>query len=472
MPVLHTTRILLIEDTVSLAVAFSAQLENAGFHVDTVHLGSDAKSQLSRESYGIVLLDLQLPDLDGLELLEEIKAHKSEALVIVVTADASAARVVKAMRMGAHDYLVKPVAPDRLVLTVRNALQLVELQVQLRSGKSRSGFCGFIGASKPMQAVYSVVENVAQSKATVFITGESGTGKEVCAEALHRSGPRNGRPFVAINCGAIPSELIESEIFGHVKGAFTGAIANRDGAATMADGGTLFLDEICEMDVNLQTKLLRFLQTNLIQRVGSPKTEEVDVRFICATNRDPLEEVRAGRLREDLYYRLNVIPIRLPPLRDRGDDAVLIAYEFLTRFSAEEGKRFQQFSPEVERALARYSWPGNVRELQNVVRRIVVMNDSEIVEPQMLHTVLNRAEDSGGSDWVESGLERQSQDRFDDGADQKDLAGGFAPDLTLAEIEREVIESRLALHGGNVAEAAATLGVSPSTVYRKRTGWS
>jgi len=465
------TRILLVEDTVSLALAFSAHLENAGYLVDTAHLGAQARSFLRDHNYGLILLDLQLPDLDGLALLEEVRALEAETLVIVVTADASAERVVNAMRMGAHDYLVKPVTPDRMVLTVRNALQLVELRQQIESGDKRARFLGFIGASKPMQAVYNAIENVSQSKATVFITGESGTGKEVCAEALHRSGPRNGKPFVAINCGAIPSELIESEIFGHVKGAFTGAISNRDGAATMADGGTLFLDEICEMEVSLQTKLLRFLQTNLIQRVGGQKPEEVDLRVVCATNRNPLDEVRAGRFREDLYYRLNVIPLSLPPLREREKDAILIARDFLERFSEEEGKHFHDFSLEAEKKLLEYPWPGNVRELQNVIRRIVVMNDAVSVGPDMLPDTLvvpQPVATSGGQspqsrpDLVEDELQGKILDSD---------STWVASDMTLAEIERHVIESRLALHQGNVIEAAATLGVSPSTIYRKKVAW-
>ena len=271
-----------------------------------------------------------------------------------------------------------------------------------------------------------------------------------------------------LNCGAIPSELIESEIFGHVKGAFTGAVADRAGAASLADGGTLFLDEICEMEVNLQTKLLRFLQTNEIQRVGSQKTEEVDVRVVCATNRDPLEEVRAGRFTEDLYYRLNVVPIKLPPLRDRGSDPVLIANELLSRFSGEEGKRFQRFAPAVEEIFSRYPWPGNVRELQNVVRRIVVMNDGETVEQSMLPGALTRPESAAAIMPVEP-----VDAEVADVAEPADVGDRLieSAELTLAEVERKVIETRVRLHGGSVNAAAASLGVSPSTIYRKLAGW-
>jgi DNA-binding NtrC family response regulator len=321
--------VLLIEDNVSLATVFSTQLRNAGIAVETCHLAADAIEELSQHKYALVLLDLQLPDRDGLELLSDIRQRGIDTAAIVVTSDASTDRVVEALQIGAQDYLVKPVSADRLLVTVRNALELTSLKQQLEADSGRSTFEGFVGSSRPMRAVYRAIENIAQSKATVFITGESGTGKELCAEAIHRRSPRSERPFIAINCGAIPKDLIETELFGHVKGAFTGAISDRAGAASLADGGTLFLDEICEMDIALQTKLLRFLQTGALQRVGGQKTETVDVRVICATNRNPAEEVREGRFREDLYYRLNVIPIHLPPLREREDDATLIAKVFL-----------------------------------------------------------------------------------------------------------------------------------------------
>jgi two-component system repressor protein LuxO len=463
--------VLLVEDTASLALAFATQLENDGIRVDTAHLGEEARSKLSQNTYALALLDLQLPDLDGLDLLREIRERGDETLVIVVTADASLDRVVTAMRVGAHDYLVKPIAPARLLVTVRNALELVNLKEQIKREAPRQRFKGFVGASKVMQAVYQVVENVAQSKATVFITGGSGTGKEVCAEAIHRCGPRRDGPLIAINCGAIPSELIESEIFGHVKGAFTGAVSNRDGAATLANGGTLFLDEICEMDISLQTKLLRFLQTSLIQRVGSQKTEQVDVRVICATNRDPAREVAEGRFREDLYYRLNVIPLHLPPLRERGEDVLLIAREFLHTFSAEENKSFKSFSPEATEALLEYSWPGNVRELQNLVRRVVVMNDAEHVTADMLPASIRAADVSTVQ------ATSVSTGQADPNAAQPSASAvrqneSWVPEgLSLADIERDVIETTIDRCNGRIPQAAKLLGVSPSTLYRKRANW-
>jgi len=235
-----------------------------------------------------------------------------------------------------------------------------------------------------MQAVYRIIDSAATSNATIFVTGESGTGKEVCANAIHQRSPRKTKPFIALNCGAIPKDLMESEIFGHVKGAFTGAVTNRDGAATQANKGTLFLDEICEMDLDLQTKLLRFIQTGSFQTVGGSQLETVDVRFICATNRDPWQEVQEGRFREDLYYRLHVIPIHLPPLRDRETDVKLLIDRLLLEYSKEENKEFEKFSSSAIRIMMDYSWPGNVRELQNIIRNIVVLNTGSEVTPDMI----------------------------------------------------------------------------------------
>ena len=318
----------MVEDTISLATLYHSHLEAEGFQVDAAETGAQARRFFADNDYDAVLLDLGLPDVSGIDLLAELREGQSRASVVIITANASISMAVQAVRQGAYDYLIKPVARDRLVTTIKNALERTTLKQALKTSPSRETdgtFHGFIGASDAMLNVYQKIKSVAQSKASVFITGESGTGKELCAEAIHALSPRAAGPFVAINCGAIPKDLMESEIFGHLKGSFTGAIADREGAASMADGGTLFLDEICEMDLALQTKLLRFLQTGLIQRVGSASTEKVDIRVICATNRAPLQEVQAGRFREDLYFRLHVLPVHLPPLRQRGNDTLLIA---------------------------------------------------------------------------------------------------------------------------------------------------
>jgi DNA-binding NtrC family response regulator len=315
----------------------------------------------------------------------------------------------------------------------------------------------FLGSSDAMQAVYAKIRAVARSMATVFITGESGTGKELCAQAIHDGSARASGPFIALNCGAIPPDLLESEVFGHMKGSFTGAISDKPGAAAAADGGTLFLDEICEMDVGLQTKLLRFLQTSMVQPVGATRPRKVNVRIICATNRDPLEAVKAGRFREDLYYRLYVVPIHMPPLRDRGEDVIEIAEAALARFAAEEHRPFEGLAPEVRALFRRLRWPGNVRQLLNVIRNVVVLNDGGVVTSAMLPPGLVEDAEQGQGASVATAL---------DGPRVGDLVG-----RTLAEAERMVIEATLARVGGSVPKAARMLDVSPSTLYRKMESW-
>ncbi|MCP5081478.1 MAG: sigma-54-dependent Fis family transcriptional regulator [Alphaproteobacteria bacterium] len=311
-----------------------------------------------------------------------------------------------------------------------------------------------IGNSPPILKVLQTVRQVAPSKATVFITGESGTGKEVCAEMIHRLSERAEKPFVPVNCGAIPRDLIESELFGHLKGSFTGAVCDREGAAALAHGGTLFLDEICELEAGLQTRLLRFLQTGLIQPVGASTQRAVDIRVVCATNRDPRLEVAEGRLRKDLFYRLHVIPIEMPGLAMRGADVISLAGHFLAMYSAEEGKVFNGLSSDVQNCLCTYGWPGNVRELQNAVRQIVVLNDGPQVEMHMLP----------------DDLSPQCQNVVPFGnADGPVTQRTAEPELWM--IEREAIEQAIRACGGSIPQAARQLGVSPSTIYRKKEAW-
>lgn len=378
---------LLVEDSPSVGGIYSAYLRNEGAKVTYVKSGKDALVELTQRQPDLLILDIQLPDMSGMDILATVQKRHPEISIIMITAYGSIDIAVDAMRAGAFDFLVKPFDAKRLSITVRNALkqrQLLNLVANYESSLPKNNFQGFIGESLAMQAVYKTVDCVASSKASVFIVGESGTGKEVCAQAVHDSGIRKNKPFVALNCAAIPKELIESEIFGHMKGAFTGATSNRDGAATRAHGGTLFLDEICEMDLDLQSKLLRFIQTGVFQRVGGSQEERVDVRFISATNRQPWSEVTAGRFREDLFYRLHVIPIELPPLRMRNHDSILIAQKLLSDYSNEEGKGFKGFDNKAIDIITNYSWPGNVRMLQNVIRQIVVLNNSELVTSGML----------------------------------------------------------------------------------------
>ena len=457
-------RILLVEDSAPLAAIYQQYLKKEGVELTHVDTGEAAMAWIAANPPQLLLLDLKLPDMEGQEILQWIRQEGFPTVVIVITAHGSVDVAVDIMRMGADDFLEKPINAYRLKTTIKNQLdrnRLQHLVEDFQSTFEREHYYGFIGSSLPMQAVYRIIDAAASSKATVFITGESGTGKEVCAEAIHKQSPRASRPFVALNCGAIPADLMESEIFGHVKGAFTGASAERKGAASQADGGTLFLDEICEMNLDQQTKLLRFVQTGSFQKVGGSKVEKVDVRFICATNRDPLEEVAAGRFREDLYYRLHVVPLYLPPLRDRGDDIMAIASSFLLTNAEEEGKAFREFAPEAEVILRRYSWPGNVRQLQNVIRNIVVLHNDQTVTQAYLPPPLDSSLNEGDISQLIQSRQRTESEEYP-------LKGSIK---SLVSVEREAIERAIEICDGNIPKAAALLEVSPSTIYRKRQIW-
>jgi two-component system, repressor protein LuxO len=458
--------VLLVEDTLPIAGVYLEYLRREPVTVLHVETLAAAKAALVAQHPAAVLLDLELPDGNGLDLIAAARGGGVDAAFVVVTAHGSINSAVEAMRAGAQDFLVKPFNADRLLTTLRNALErrrLARIVETLGAATGGGVFEGFIGADLSMQAVYRIIDLAARSRSTVFITGESGTGKEVCAEAIHRRSPRQAGAFVALNCGAVPKELMESEIFGHVKGAFTGATADRDGAAARADGGTLFLDEIGEMDPALQVKLLRFVQTGIIQPVGSDRSRKVDVRFICATHRDPLAEVEAGRFREDLYYRLHVLPVPLPALRDRGGDVLLLARHFLKEFGAEEGRAFQGFAPEAETRLCACRWPGNVRQLQNVIRHIVVVHDGALVTAEMLPAGLECGPAGAGE--TPFAARPAVPAALAAGAD----AGEIVP---LATVERVTIERALALCCGNMTETALRLGINVSTIYRKRQGWA
>jgi len=457
--------VLLIEDNQPQARLYQEYLKNETIDLHHVETGEEAKAFISAKPPELVLLDLQLPDISGQEILGWIREQGFPCSVIIITAHSSVDVAVEVMRIGAEDFLEKPFNASRLKTTIKNQLDKSRLQHLVDDYQTtfeRNHYHGFIGSSLPMQAVYRIIDAAAPSKATVFITGESGTGKEVCADAIHKQGTRVDQPFIALNCGAIPRELMESEIFGHVKGAFTGAASERKGAASQADGGTLFLDEIGEMEMELQTKLLRFIQTSSFQKVGGSQQENVDVRFICATNKDPLEAVNSGQFREDLYYRLHVVPIHLPALRERGDDIVEIAKNFLITYAKEEAKSFTSFSPEVEVILRSYNWPGNVRQLQNVIRNIVVLHDDQSVTmdhlPPPLNSALNETEIS---QLVQT---KQTQEISTEQTENLSIR-------PLAIVERETIEKAIEICDGNIPKAAALLDVSPSTIYRKKQGW-
>ena len=462
--------VLIIEDSPSLALGYAAQLEEAGYLVTLAATLAEAREALAGNSFAAALLDLQLPDGDGLSLLE---SHDDAGpAYIVVTSDGSLSRAIAAMRLGAFDFLVKPVSGTRLLSTIRSAVE------QAKAGQTKSSkkpvedpdtFHGFIGRSPAMKQVYRTIEQVANSRAAVFVTGESGTGKEVTAEALHTASRRSNRAFVAINCGAIPENLLESELFGHVKGAFTGAVENRIGAAKAADGGTLFLDEICEMELKLQVKLLRFLQTGLIQQVGSSRAEPVDVRIVCATNRDPFREISEGRFREDLFYRLNVIPLHLPALRERGDDILLLAERLASSIAREEGRDEMQLSTSSRAQILSHAWPGNVRELQNSLRRAIVTAPGNEIDVELSHGAVSQiASPAEVSSFPLAENLRDLPDSIETTSTDLSALDG----LTLAQIERIVIEAAIKRHNGNITQTAKKLAVNPSTIYRKMEKWS
>jgi len=366
-------KIAIVDDEKDMRQSISQWLALSGFDTESFATAEEALKRIGADYPGVVVSDVRMPGMDGMSFLKRLMSQDSALPVIIITGHGDVHMAVRAMKSGAVDFIEKPFSADRLAVTLKNALRRQNLE-EFVDMHRRDHFHGFVGSSLCMITVYHIIDSVAASKATVFLNGESGTGKVVCAQAIHEASPRHDKPFVALNCAAIPRDLMESEIFGHTKGAFTGAVTAREGAAARADGGTLFLDEICEMDMDLQSKLLRFIQTSSFQKVGSNTLQTVDIRFVCATNRDPMEEVRAGRFREDLYYRLNVLNIVAPPLRKRGSDVLLLADYFLEKYTSESSaKRIAGFSPDARVAMQSWHWPGNVRELLNKIKKAIVM---------------------------------------------------------------------------------------------------
>lgn len=468
--------ILIVEDTESLALLYQSYLIPTGLNTHVARTGQEALDYLAGNSPDLIMLDIMLPDMSGMDILAGLPEH-DRPKVVVLTAHASKEMAVDAIHYGAADFIEKPIDAQRFRITVNNALKLNSLSEKVEKYQSRyenGQFCKLIGSSAQMQSVYQIISNAAKSKATVFITGESGTGKELCASAVHECSERQKKPFVAINCAAIPKDLIESEIFGHVKGAFTGATNSREGAAGMADGGTLFLDELCEMDLNLQSKLLRFIQTGSFQKVGSEKQEQVDVRFVCATNRDPWIEVQEGRFREDLYYRLYVIPIQLPPLREREHDVIQIAQALFKRISNEEGQQFDGLTEDAKSHLLAYQWPGNVRQLENMIRNTVVMNKAPIINASMFPPFPQSA--PSYSPQVQAVQSIQPSTYVPPEVPQAPTTSSYEH-LTSADIEplwvieKRYIEKAIEACKDNVPKAAALLDISPSTIYRKMKTW-
>ncbi|MEH6585719.1 MAG: sigma-54 dependent transcriptional regulator [Halioglobus sp.] len=465
-------KVLMVEDSVSLLAIYKAYLEDTDYDLVTAETLGSAHAALGAFKPDIVLLDIELPDGNGMDFLAEAMALDHPPKIIVMTAYGTSDMAVDAIHKGAFDFLTKPFDAARLVVTLDNAAAQLELgkQAQALAKLERDRYCNFIGKSLAMQAVYKTIDSLAPSDATGFIVGESGTGKELAAEAIHQQSPRRDAEFIAINCGAIPGELMESELFGHVKGAFTGASANREGAASIANGGTLFLDEICEMSLELQKKLLRFIQTGTFRKVGSNTLEQVDVRFICATNRNPIIEVSEGRFREDLFYRLHVVPVHMPPLREREDDVLMIANHFLQHFSAQSAKDFEGFSDDAAAAIQRYPWPGNVRQLQNAMQQIVVLNDGPLVDQATL------------PDSITSGALGISKTPTGEVPSPSSSAAKLvAPENShlvrrqqiepLWLTEKKAIEAAIEACDSNINRAAGLLEIAPSTLYRKLQSW-
>ncbi|HAS55644.1 MAG: Fis family transcriptional regulator [Nitrospirae bacterium GWC2_57_13] len=386
-------KILVVDDEKSMRDFLSIMLRKTGYDVSIAENGEEALARMQSEIFDLVISDVKMPDIDGIAVLKQVKDISPETIVIMITAFATTETAIEAMKLGAYDYITKPFKVDEIKLIIQKALERHHLKKEnillRREMESRAGFDNFIGKSEAMKKIFSLIRQVADTKSTVLISGESGTGKELVARAIHFSSSRKERPFVTINCGALPETLLESELFGSMKGAFTGAVANRQGLFESANGGTIFLDEISATTPALQIKLLRVLQEREFKRVGGTADIKVDVRVISASNRDLLAEVSRGAFREDLYYRLNVIPIQIPPLRERRDDIPLLTGFFLLKYASEEvnasGDRCKvqkQIAPESLRLLMNYNWPGNVRELENTIERLAILSSGSMILPE------------------------------------------------------------------------------------------
>ncbi len=450
-----TFQILLIDDDAGNREAIRMLLANSGFQVFSAASGEEAMALLQKSRFEVILTDLFLPGISGMDILKQVKEKDPASSVILITGKASAETAVEAMKSGAFDYLTKPLNFERLKVLIDKALEKTRLlnenlylRQQLR-GKYR--FDRIIGNSRAMQQVFSRMEKIVGTDSTILILGDSGTGKELVAKAIHFNGNRKDQPFVAINCGAIPAELLESELFGHVKGAFTGAVAEKKGKFEQANRGTIFLDEIATMPLHLQMKLLRVLQEQEVEKIGDNKTIQLDVRVISATNANLEEAVRKGTFREDLYYRLNVIPIRLPGLKERREDIALLVRHFAQKICQESGRSSVAFSNEALRAMEGYAWPGNVRELENVVERTITLTDGDMIQRDDLPPDIGGGE--GAREYVAPRPKLTDQ-------------GVNLPGI-VADLERELIIASLQHTKGIKARAAGLLNIKRTTLVEK-----
>ncbi|MFL5540789.1 MAG: sigma-54-dependent transcriptional regulator, partial [Longimicrobiaceae bacterium] len=448
--------VLIVDDEELLVKSCGQILASEGYTVYTEGRGRNALEVVRRQRPDIVLTDLNLPDTDGLALLKDIKKLAPETLVVMITGFATVDSSVEAIRAGAYDYIPKPFTATQLRILIGRAAQQVKLvrdNASLRDQlKKHYSFENIIGTSESIQKVFSVISRVAPTDASVFIAGESGTGKELIAKALHTNSRRSARPFTAINCAALPDNLLESELFGHEKGSFTGADREKRGLLEVAAGGTFFLDEISEMSMELQAKLLRVIQERKIRRVGGDVEIPIDVRWVSATNRDPETAVREGALRQDLLYRLNVVPVKLPPLRYRREDIPALAQHFLRRYAQDYDRDNLRFSPEAMRVLTEYEWPGNVRELQNMVERVVslCLPGQEITPEDLPEELSIRGVVNG-----RGGPTFSADQPFHD-----------AKNDAITVFEKEYLSDLLRRHNGNISQAARTAGIDRKTIHR------
>ena len=452
-------KILVVDDESLMREFLAESLLSQGYEVDAAENGVKALDFINADSYDVILTDYKMPKVTGMEVLKRAREKMPDCKVVVMTAYGTVENAVEAMKIGAFDYITKPFSLDEIVLLVKRALEFTSLQVENRVLKSQlqeqGGYRELVGDSRPMREVLDIIRTVSQSRSTVLITGESGTGKELVARAVHYASPRRSEPFIKINCAALPADLMESELFGHEKGAFTGAVRRYHGRFERADGGTLLLDEISEMSPQLQAKLLRVLQEREFEPVGSSETVQSDVRIIATTNRDLTAAIADGHFREDLYYRLNVINIHLVPLRARRDDIALLAEFFLDKYNRENGKAVEGVDDDVIEAWMKHDWPGNIREIENAVERAVVMCKGKRL---ILSDISSRA-----------GIHVAGVPARETAAGGTGGAFSLPVGKSLEDVERDLIMCTLEANGGNRTVTAQVLGISVRTLRNKLT---
>ncbi len=450
--------VLVVDDSPDIRYTMAEVLKTKGFCVESASDGQEAIEMLDNRFFDIVLTDLSMPRKSGMDVLRYVTEHSPETICIIITGYGTIQGAVEALKIGAYDYLCKPIKPDEVIILIDKALELRNLKRENKTLKkelsSRYGFKNIVGQSEAMQEVFRLVEKVADTDSTVLITGESGTGKELIAHAIHYASDRRDKPFIPVNCAAIPEELLESELFGHEKGAFTHAIKTRIGRFELANKGTIFLDEIGEMSPSLQVKLLRVLQERKFERVGGVKTISVDIRIVAATNIDLEEAVKEGRFREDLFYRLNVIPIKMPPLRERRSDIPLLANHFLKQYSQGKGRKVEAISKEAMEILMNYDWPGNVRELENIIERVVILSNGKVIKKEDLPLPIIEK--------VSSNITISSPTKVFDFPEE-----GLSLSQAVSELEKNLILKALERTGGVKNRAAKLLKMNRTTLIEK-----